>query len=79
MAFSALLLPLLALIAVGGPAELFASLADGGDSGLRRWTDQASLPAAVGFVLGLFGIGPVTPGSHTWSIASWRSGTMPRS
>ena len=62
MAFSALLLPLLALIAVGGPAELFASLADGGDSGLRRWTDQASLPAAVGFVLGLFGIGLGYPG-----------------
>ncbi len=62
MAFSALLLPLLALIAVGGPAELFASLADGGESGLRRWTDQASLPAAVGFVLGLFGIGLGYPG-----------------
>ena len=62
MAFSALLLPLLALIAVGGPGELFASLANTGDSGVRRWTDQASLPAAVGFVLGLFGIGLGYPG-----------------
>jgi sodium/proline symporter len=62
MAFSALLLPLLALIAVGGPAELFASLSEADAAGFRRWTGQATLPAALGFVLGLFGIGLGYPG-----------------
>ena len=64
MAFSALLLPLLALIAVGGPSELAASLgtdAEGG-SPFDRWAGQASWPAALGFVLGLFGIGLGYPG-----------------
>ncbi|MCU0988188.1 MAG: sodium/proline symporter [Xanthomonadales bacterium] len=74
MAFSALLLPLLALAAVGGPLELAASLVpdataigsavaaepEGRWTGL--WTGQASLPAAIGFVLGLFGIGLGYPG-----------------
>ncbi len=58
MALSALLLPLLALAAVGGPAVLFESLA--GDS--LSWTGQATLPAAIGFVFGLFGIGLGYPG-----------------
>lgn len=61
MAFSALLLPLLALASVGGPLPLADSLvADG--AGTRLWTGQASLPAAIGFVLGLFGIGLGYPG-----------------
>ena len=58
MALSALLLPLLALSAVGGPAALSASLLTDGLS----WTGQASLPAAIGFVFGLFGIGLGYPG-----------------
>jgi sodium/proline symporter len=64
MAFSALLLPLLALIAVGGPLELAASLGTdaGGGSPFDRWAGQASWPAALGFVLGLFGIGLGYPG-----------------
>jgi len=64
MAFSALLLPLLALIAVGGPLELAASLDTdaGGGSPFDRWAGQASWPAALGFVLGLFGIGLGYPG-----------------
>jgi sodium/proline symporter len=64
MAFSALLLPLLALIAVGGPSELAASLGTdaGGGSPFDRWAGQASWPAALGFVLGLFGIGLGYPG-----------------
>jgi len=66
MAFSALLLPGLALIAVGGPVELVSSLrtdaAGGVDAGLAAWTGQASWPAAIGFVLGLFGIGLGYPG-----------------
>jgi sodium/proline symporter len=74
MAFSALLLPLLALASVGGPLELAASLvpdatAAGGGGAAELaghwtglWTGQASLPAAIGFVLGLFGIGLGYPG-----------------
>ena len=64
MAFSALLLPLLALIAVGGPSELAASLGTdaAGGSPFDRWAGQASWPAALGFVLGLFGIGLGYPG-----------------
>jgi len=61
MAFCALLLPLLALAAVGGPAELVDTLKTG-DNGGFSWTGQSSLAAAVGFVLGLFGIGLGYPG-----------------
>ena len=61
MALCALLLPLIALVSVGGPAELVASLVpDRGGEGI--WTGQASLPAAIGFVFGLFGIGLGYPG-----------------
>ncbi|MBT8057611.1 MAG: sodium/proline symporter, partial [Gammaproteobacteria bacterium] len=59
MALSALLLPLLALAAVGGPGELIASLSTGADI---SWTGQSTLPAAIGFVFGLFGIGLGYPG-----------------
>ena len=61
MAFSAILLPLLAFSAVG-PQTLIDSLATAGSSGTQAWTGQASLPAAIGFVLGLFGIGLGYPG-----------------
>jgi len=64
MALSAIVLPLLALIAVGGPTELAAALSGeatpGG--GYTTWTGQPSLLAAVGFVFGLFGIGLGYPG-----------------
>jgi sodium/proline symporter len=59
MAFSALVLPLLALSAAGGPAVLLDSLSSGG---APSWTGQATAPAALGFVLGLFGIGLGYPG-----------------
>jgi len=62
MALSALLLPLLAIHAVGGPAELIASLMPEDQSGYRLWTGQGAFPAALGFVLGLFGIGLGYPG-----------------
>jgi sodium/proline symporter len=64
MAFSAVLLPLLALISAGGPLELAASLASesGAGTSFGHWTGQASWPAALGFVLGLFGIGLGYPG-----------------
>jgi sodium/proline symporter len=62
MALSALLLPMLALFAAGGPGVLLDSLTQDGDSLYRLWTNQATLPAALGFVLGLFGIGLGYPG-----------------
>jgi sodium/proline symporter len=62
MAASALLLPLLALHAVGGPADLMDALLAGGAGSFQTWTDQSTFPAALGFVLGLFGIGLGYPG-----------------
>lgn len=62
MAFCAILLPLLALAACGGPGALYESLANSARDGVGTWTGQASLPAAIGFVCGLFGIGLGYPG-----------------
>jgi sodium/proline symporter len=62
MALSALLLPLLALMAAGGPAELASSLAGDAADGAGLWTGQPTAPAAIGFVIGLFGIGLGYPG-----------------
>jgi sodium/proline symporter len=62
MAFSALLLPILAIVAVGGPANLVDGLVSGSSGGYQLWTDQSTLPAALGFVCGLFGIGLGYPG-----------------
>jgi sodium/proline symporter len=62
MAFSALLLPILALNAIGGPGELIREMAGTQLSTVELWTDQASVPAAIGFVFGLFGIGLGYPG-----------------
>ena len=62
MAFSALLLPALALAAVGGPLELAAVIMPDAAVESGRWTGQSTGFAAVGFVLGLFGIGLGYPG-----------------
>jgi len=62
MAFSALLLPVLALIAAGGPSSLANSLTGGAEIGMVTWTSEATWPAAIGFVAGLFGIGLGYPG-----------------
>jgi sodium/proline symporter len=62
MALSALVLPLMALVAIGGPRELISSLAPETGPAFHAWTGQASLPAAIGFVIGLFGIGLGYPG-----------------
>ena len=62
MAASAIILPVLALIAVGGLTPLFDSLTSAGDSGALLWTGQPGIAAALGFVLGLFGIGLGYPG-----------------
>jgi sodium/proline symporter len=62
MALSAVLLPILALVAVGGPVELFTGLGADAAPGGARWTGQSTWPAAIGFVCGLFGIGLGYPG-----------------
>ena len=62
MAGSAVVLPIAAVIAVGGPAVLLSSLDVEGVSALTLWTSQESLAAGVGFVIGLAGIGLGYPG-----------------
>lgn len=62
MAVSAVILPLSALVAVGGFGPLIENLVAGGETGFRLWTGQPSLLIALGFVIGLFGIGLGYPG-----------------
>ncbi len=62
MALSAVLLPVTALIAIGGPGVLLASLDVDGLSTITLWTRQESLAAGIGFVIGLAGIGLGYPG-----------------
>ncbi len=62
MAASAVILPVVALIAVGGPGVLLASLDVDGISAITLWTRQESLAAGIGFVIGLAGIGLGYPG-----------------
>ncbi len=62
MALSALLLPLIALHAIGGPAVLISSLVVDSTQSISPWTGQESLAAGVGFVIGLAGIGLGYPG-----------------
>lgn len=62
MAVSAVVLPVIALIAVGGPGALVSSLIIDGISPLELWTRQESLAAGIGFVIGLAGIGLGYPG-----------------
>ena len=58
----ALILPVVALIAVGGPSGLWAGLQALDDASLLRLVDQPSLLLAMVFVAGLFGIGLGYPG-----------------
>jgi sodium/proline symporter len=62
MASSAIILPLIAVIAVGGPGVLLSSLEMDGLSTITLWTRQESLAAGIGFVIGLAGIGLGYPG-----------------
>ncbi len=62
MLLVAIVLPIAALIAVGGFGGLFDGLRALDDPSLLRWADQPNLPLAVVFVAGLFGIGIGYPG-----------------
>jgi len=62
MAVSAVVLPLIALSAIGGPQVLLIHLNVEGLSSIELWTRQESLAAGIGFVIGLAGIGLGYPG-----------------
>ncbi|MEA5446224.1 sodium/proline symporter [Gammaproteobacteria bacterium AB-CW1] len=62
MLLVALVLPYVALAAVGGPVALMEGLAALNEPGLTRLVDQPSLLLAMVFIVGLFGIGLGYPG-----------------
>jgi len=62
MLFVAIVLPAVALVAVGGPTGLASGLAALEEPALLRLVDQPSLLLAMVFVAGLFGIGLGYPG-----------------
>ncbi len=62
MLFVALILPVVALVAAGGPAGVLEGLRALGDPSLARIVDQPGLLMAILFVFGLFGIGLGYPG-----------------
>jgi len=62
MAFTSLLIPLVALLAVGGPIALVEGLEKVEISGFSNVFGGLPLAAAIGFILGLLGIGLGYPG-----------------
>ncbi len=62
MAVTAVLLPVAALVAVGGPAGMIEGLRSVSASGYLSWTQDLPMMAGLGFVLGILGIGLGYPG-----------------
>jgi len=62
MAATAIILPVAALMAVGGPSELWTGLAAVDAPGFASLTRNMAAPAAIGFIAGLLGIGLGYPG-----------------
>jgi sodium/proline symporter len=62
MLFVALVLPVVALVAAGGPVGVQSGLAALEEPGLTRLVDQPGLLLSMAFVAGLFGIGLGYPG-----------------
>ncbi|MEN1729056.1 MAG: sodium/proline symporter [Pseudomonadota bacterium] len=58
----ALILPMVALVTVGGPTEVLAGLKALEQPELLRWVDQPGVFTAALFIAGLFGIGLGYPG-----------------
>ena len=62
MAGTSILLPIAALVAIGGPFQLFSQMASVADANYLSLTKGLPLAAGLGFIFGLFGIGLGYPG-----------------
>jgi len=62
MAATAVLLPAGALIALGGPSDLWQAMSQVPEPGFASLTGGRAAPAAAGFILGILGIGIGYPG-----------------
>lgn len=62
MFITAILLPVGALLAVGGPMELVDKMNAISEGGFNTWDRNLSLPAMLGFIGGMMGIGIGAPG-----------------
>jgi Na+/proline symporter len=62
MATAAVALPIAAVVAIGGPAELIAGMQAVDVEGWQSWVRGMPLSAGIGLVLGLLGIGLGYPG-----------------
>lgn len=82
MALTAVLLPTAALISVGGPARLVDGLSRVADPGFLSLTQDLPTVGAIGFVLGLLGIGLGYPGQphvvNRFMALSDRTGSLSR-
>ena len=62
MALTAILLPVAAVVALGGPAEFLSGVISVPDPAWSSWFNQPDTIMSVGFVIGLLGIGLGYPG-----------------